>query len=142
MIRQLDVFQLTRQLIDIPSVTGKESQVGEFLARSLEEFGYQVESQTVSNGRANVIATTGTPPTVVLSTHMDTVPPHFTSLEDDEFIRGRGACDAKGIIAAQIVAAKATGGRGKIGLLFTVDEEATSAGAKTANSHRSQHLRY
>jgi acetylornithine deacetylase len=135
--RQVDVFQLTRELIDIPSVTGEESRIGEFLARLLEDFGYQVESQAVSNGRANVIATTGAPPLVALSTHMDTVPPLITSLADDEFIHGRGACDAKGIIAAQIAAAEKLRVEGvtQIGLLFTVDEEATSAGAKTANSH-------
>jgi acetylornithine deacetylase len=135
--RQIDVFQLTRELIDIPSVTGEESEVGQFLAQLAEELGYRVERQAVTNSRTNVIATTGAPPHIVLSTHMDTVPPHIASREDDEVILGRGACDAKGVIAAQIAAAERLRAAGveEIGLLFTVDEEATSAGAKTANSH-------
>jgi acetylornithine deacetylase len=68
---------------------------------------------------------------------MDTVPPHIKSGEDDNYIYGRGACDAKGIIAAQIAAAQRLIDEGidDIGLLFTVDEEAGSAGARVANSH-------
>jgi acetylornithine deacetylase len=73
----------------------------------------------------------------VLSTHMDTVPPHIASSEDDEFIHGRGACDAKGIIAAQIIAAEALRREGvnSVGFLFTVDEEMSSDGARAADSH-------
>jgi len=135
--QQVDVFKLTRELIDIPSVTGDEFQVGTSLAELLGRYGYQVEVQELSRDRANVIATTGATARVVLSTHMDTVPPHVASSEDDEFIHGRGACDAKGIIAAQIAAAEQlrTEGVTEIGLLFTVDEEVTSAGAKIANEH-------
>ena len=137
MTQQVDVFKLTRELIDIPSVTGDEFQVGTSLAKLLGRYGYQVELQELSRDRANVIATTGATARVVLSTHMDTVPPHVGSSEDDEFIHGRGACDAKGIIAAQIAAAERlrTEGVTEIGLLFTVDEEVTSAGAKIANEH-------
>ena len=103
----------------------------------LKRYGYRVELQELTSHRANVIATTSDQPRVVLSTHMDTVPPHIASSEDDKFIHGRGACDAKGIIAAQIAAAeqlRANGGT-EIGLLFTVDEEVTSAGAKALNAH-------
>ncbi|HVS21552.1 MAG TPA: M20/M25/M40 family metallo-hydrolase, partial [Pyrinomonadaceae bacterium] len=134
----VDVCKLTRELIDIPSVTGEESEVGKYLAQLLERLDYKVEMQEVTSGRANVIATTGAPARVVLSTHMDTVPPYIASSEDDEFIHGRGACDAKGIIAAQIAAAEKLRADGveEIALLFTVDEEATSAGAKEANNHR------
>src|SRR6266704_41477 len=89
--RQVDVFKLTRELIDIPSVTGGEFEVGNSLGELLSRLGYQVELQEVADDRANVIATTGTPARVVLSTHMDTVPPHVTSSEDEEFIYGRGA---------------------------------------------------
>lgn len=133
----VDVFELTCELIDIPSVTGGEAEVVTFLGRILESFGYTVELQAVAPKRANVLATTGAPPYVVFSTHMDTVPPHIASREDGEFIYGRGACDAKGIIAAQIVTAQRLRADGveSIGLLFTVDEEATSAGAKAANIH-------
>ncbi len=133
----IDVFKLTRELIDIPSVTGGEFEIGNSLGELLSRLGYQVELQEVTDGRANVIATTGAPARVVLSTHMDTVPPYIQSTEDDEFIYGRGACDAKGIIASQIAAAEKlrADGVSEIGLLFTVDEEVTSAGAKVANAH-------
>jgi acetylornithine deacetylase len=131
----IDVFKLTRELIDIPSVTGEEFHVGTSLAELLNRRGYQVELQEVEGDRANVIATTGDQPKIVLSTHMDTVPPYIAASEDDEFIYGRGACDAKGIIAAQIAAAEKLRAEGvtELGLLFTVDEEVTSAGAKLLN---------
>lgn len=137
----MNLIELTRQLIDIPSVTGEEAEVGRFLAAYLENLRYSVETQEVpskSGGRMNIIATTKAQPRVFLSTHMDTVPPHIASSEDEEYIYGRGACDAKGIIAAQIVAAERLRAEGVagIGLLFTVDEEMGSVGARTANSHR------
>jgi acetylornithine deacetylase len=133
----VDVFKLTRELIDIPSVTGEEFEIGNSLAELLSRLGYQVVLQELSKDRDNVIATTSAPPVVVLATHMDTVPPHFSAREDDEYIHGRGACDAKGIMAAQIAAAEKLRAEGleQIGLLFTVDEEVTSAGAKIANDH-------
>jgi len=133
----MDIFKLTRRLIDIPSVTGDELAVGEFLARHLEELGYRVERQEVEANRFNVIATTEAPPHIVFSTHMDTVPPFIESSEDEEFIYGRGACDAKGIIAAQIFAAQRLRDEGlnDVGLLFTVDEEMASLGAQVANNH-------
>ncbi|HEY6047178.1 MAG TPA: M20/M25/M40 family metallo-hydrolase [Pyrinomonadaceae bacterium] len=134
---QVDVLKLTRELIDIPSVTGEEFEIGNSLGELLNRLGYHVELQDIASERANIIATTEAPPRVVLSTHMDTVPPFIASHEDDEFIYGRGACDAKGIIAAQIAAAEKlrAGGVKEIGLLFTVDEEVTSGGAKIANDH-------
>jgi acetylornithine deacetylase len=131
------LFGLTRQLIDIPSVTGEEGAVCRFLAAHLEGLGYEVETQEIVAGRANVFARVANHPArVVLSTHMDTVPPHIASSEDEEFIHGRGACDAKGIIAAQIAAAEALRreGVGEIGFLFTVDEEMSSDGARAADS--------
>jgi len=130
-----DLFDLTRQLIDIPSVTGEEKNVGEFLVTLLEKQGYQVRKQDVAPDRFNVFAQTGASPRVVLSTHMDTVPPAIPAREDAQKIYGRGACDAKGIIAAQIVAATRLreDGINEIGLLFTVDEEQGSLGAQVAN---------
>jgi acetylornithine deacetylase len=133
----MNVFELTRKLIDIPSVTGDELAVGQFLSSYLEQQGFIVERQEVAPDRFNVIATTEAPPRVVFSTHMDTVPPFIESREDDEFIYGRGSCDAKGIIAAQIFAAQRLRDEGvhDVGLLFTVDEEAGSLGAQAANRH-------
>src|SRR5262249_5791356 len=110
---------------------------GNFLAAHLEYLGYKVIRQAVETDRFNIIATTSAPPRVVLSTHMDTVPPSIPSSEDDGNIHGRGACDAKGIIAAQIFAAERLRQEGldEIGLLFTVDEEMGSIGAHVANEH-------
>lgn len=133
----MNPFVLTRQLIDIPSLTGEEKSVGEFLATHLASLGYQVERQAVATDRFNVIATTGESPRIVFSTHMDTVPPFIASSEDGEYIYGRGSCDAKGIIGAQIFAAEKLrqSGMNNVGLLFTVDEELSSHGAQAANKH-------
>ena len=133
----MDLFELTRRLIDIPSVTGEERRVTDFLASYLRDLRYKVELQSVMGDRANVIAHTDAPPRVVFSTHLDTVPPHIMSREDEQHIYGRGACDAKGIIAAQIFAAESlrAEGQNEVGLLFTVDEELASAGAVVANEH-------
>jgi acetylornithine deacetylase len=137
----MNLFELTRKLIDIPSVTGDEKSVGMFLKLHLESLGYNVEMQEVAADRFNLIATTDEPPRVVLSTHMDTVPPYIASSEDEKRIFGRGACDAKGIIAAQITAAQRLRNEGikEIGLLFTVDEEMGSKGAKFANENNRAH---
>jgi acetylornithine deacetylase len=134
----MNLIALTRKLVDIPSVTGDEKAVGEFLKSHLEGLGYQVEMQEVAEERFNVIATTAASPRVVFSTHMDTVPPHIISSEDEERIYGRGACDAKGIIAAQIHAAERlrADGVNEVGLLFTVDEETGSLGAQVANKKK------
>jgi acetylornithine deacetylase len=133
----MSLFELTRQLIDIPSVTGEEGAVGSFLVGHLEDLGYRVEKQEIAPGRFNVLATTGEPPRIVFSTHMDTVPPFISASEDDEYIHGRGSCDAKGIIAAQIFAAERLRSTGvnDVGLLFTVDEELSSEGAQAVNDH-------
>jgi acetylornithine deacetylase len=134
----MNVFELTRALIDIESVTPNEEAVGLFLARHLEELaartGGRVERIEVEPRRANVLAQWGDRIAVTFSTHMDTVPPFFGSREDGEFIWGRGACDTKGIIAAMIHAAEALvrdGVRG-VALLFVVGEERNSAGACAA----------
>src|ERR1041384_267622 len=141
----MSVFELTRELIDIPSVTGEELAVGQYLSEYLERLGYLVEKQEVGADRFNVLATTKAPPSIVFSTHMDTVPPFIASSEDDEFIYGRGSCDAKGIMAAQIFAAERLRDEGvnDVGLLFTVDEELGSLGAQVANQHpRAGECRY
>jgi acetylornithine deacetylase len=139
----LDAVQLTRRLIDIESITYNECAVGVFLAEFLESRGFAVEKMMVEQDhesrchgeRFNVYAQApGTAPRVVFSTHMDTVPPFIPSSEDGEFIHGRGACDAKGIIAAQIAAAERLRAEGiETGLLFVVGEERDSGGAKIAN---------
>ena len=143
----IDPIGLTRQLVDIESTTYCEGLAGAFLYEYLSKQRYAVERMAVaqpdractpgagSGERFNVYAAMpGVTPDVVLSTHMDTVPPYFGSSEDDEFLYGRGACDAKGIIAAQIAAAERLRDGGvKAGLLFVVGEERDSAGAAVAN---------
>lgn len=134
----MDLLELTRELIGISSVTGNEAEASRFLARYLASLNYHVEVQEAEPGRANIFATASlTAPIVVLSTHMDTVPPHIPFSEDDEYLYGRGACDTKGIIAAQIAAAERlrASGVAEIGLLFVVDEEVGSTGARLANKH-------
>jgi acetylornithine deacetylase len=134
----MELFELTRALVDIESITENEERVGEYLFDHLSKlasrFGGSVERMPVAPHRFNVLAQWGTP-VVTLSTHMDTVPPFFPSREDDEFIWGRAACDTKGIIAAMIKATEAllvSGGR-NLGLLFVVGEERNSAGAYLAS---------
>src|SRR5437870_4902547 len=133
----VDPVELARRLIDIPSVSGEEEAVARFLASHLERLGYRVELLEAPTGRPGLVATTGAPPKLVFSTHLDTVPPHFASGEDDEYVYGRGACDAKGILAAQLAAAERLRGEGRndLGLLFVVDEERGSVGARVANAH-------
>jgi acetylornithine deacetylase len=135
----MHLFELARTLIDIDSTTGREAEIGDFLFRYLEDLidrsgSGAVERMPVEGDRFNVFAGWGEP-VVVLSTHMDAVPPFFPSSEDDESIHGRGACDTKGGIAAMLRAAEellAEGRRG-FGLLLVVGEETDSAGAQAAN---------
>jgi acetylornithine deacetylase len=132
----MDLFALTRKLIDIESITGNETAVGDVLARELTALGYAVARMPVEGDRFNVWAThPGHPrPELVFSTHMDTVPPFIPSSETPERIYGRGACDAKGIIVAQIAVAEKLKADGiHVGLLFLVGEERDSQGAQAAN---------
>lgn len=137
----MNVFELTRALVDIESITGNEREVGAWLRDHLAALaartGGRIETLDVEPGRFNVFASWGEPG-VTLSTHMDVVPPFFASREDEEHIHGRGSCDAKGIIAAMIGAVEkllAAGRRG-FALLFVVGEERNSAGAFAAAAER------
>ena len=146
-MKPLDPLDLTRRLVDIESLTYNEGAVGEYLDGFLQERGFTVERTAVpqppqsshtgshySGPRFNLYAGTGKRPDVVLSTHMDTVPPFFPSREDDLYLYGRGTCDAKGIIAAQVAAAERLREAGvAVALLIVVGEERDSAGAKLAN---------
>jgi acetylornithine deacetylase len=145
----IDAVELTRRLVGILSTTYHEYEAGVFLEEFLAGEGWSVERMAVEKPAAgtpgaegggerfNVYAQiAGVAPDVVLSTHFDTVPPYVALREDDEYLYGRGTCDAKGILAAQVAAAERLREAGvKVGMLFVVGEERDSAGAKVANRH-------
>ena len=132
----MNLLEFARELIDIDSTTGREGDAGRWLAARLRAMGYTVSEQPVAPDRFNVLATLDSP-TVVFSTHYDCVPPFFHSVIRDGRLYGRGACDAKGILAAQVFAAerlRAAGVR-RVGMLYVVGEERGSDGAKLANEN-------
>jgi acetylornithine deacetylase len=134
----MDAITLTRQLVDIESISGNESAVGNYLYGELCRVGYQTRRMPVEGERFNIYATSPEQanPEVVFSTHMDTVPPFIPSSEDATRIFGRGSCDAKGIIAAQIAASERLKQQGiYVGLLFVAGEERDSLGARVANEY-------
>ena len=135
----VDPVALARQLIDIDSTTGREVEVAVVLASYLRARGYSVLEQPLSGGRTNVIAACGEP-RLVFSTHFDCVPPFFPSRIEGDLLYGRGACDAKGILAAQVAAAERlrADGESRVGLLFVAGEERGSDGAIAANTFASQ----
>jgi acetylornithine deacetylase len=139
----VDIVALTRALVDIDSTTGCECAAGRWLADYLRGRGFSVVEQRVDDARFNVIATVAEgagvgrdfSPAVVFSTHFDCVPPFFPSRVEGDRLYGRGACDAKGILAAQVAAADRLRrqGESRVGLVFVVGEERGSDGARTAN---------
>ena len=135
----VDVVGLARTLIDIDSTTGQEGPVARVLAEYLRGRGYSVLEQPVAADRINVVAAVGEP-ALVFSTHFDCVPPFFPSRVEGGILHGRGACDAKGILAAQVAAAERlrAAGETRIGLVFVAGEERGSDGAKAANTIASQ----
>jgi len=140
----VDPVSLARSLIDIDSTTGREGEAGAWLARFLGDRGYRVVEQPIGDGRFNVFARQDEAPRVVLSTHFDCVPPFFPSREERGLLFGRGSCDAKGILAAQVAAVERlrAGGETRVGLLFVVGEERGSDGARVANEQAPGGVRY
>ena len=134
----LTQIRLTRELIDIDSTTGHEAEAGKWIAGLLERLGYHVMCQPVIGDRFNVIASLAAsgPPALVFSTHFDCVPPFFPSRQTADRLYGRGACDAKGILMAQVAAAERlrASGQTHVGLVFVVGEERGSEGAHAANT--------
>lgn len=138
MLLSMDAVTFTRQLIDIESISGNEAAVANYLYGELCRVGYQTRKIPVEGDRVNLFAIHPDHPNpeIVFSTHMDTVPPFIPSSEDTDRIYGRGSCDAKGIIAAQVAAAEHLQRDGiHVGLLFVVGEERDSLGAQVANDH-------
>jgi acetylornithine deacetylase len=140
----VDVVALTRVLSDIDSTTGREAEAGTLLADILRAKGYDVETQPVVDGRFNVFATLGEAPQVVFSTHYDCVPPFFPTRIENGTLFGRGVCDAKGILAAQVAATERLrqAGERRIGLLYVVGEERGSEGATVANERAPEGVRF
>ncbi len=134
MTHDVDLVALTRALVDIDSTTGREGDAARWLAGYLRGLAFDVVEQTVDEQRFNVLATAGDP-LVIFSTHFDCVPPFYPSRVEQGRIYGRGACDAKGILAAQVAAAFRLRAEGehRVGLLFVVGEERGSDGARRAN---------
>jgi acetylornithine deacetylase len=129
----MDPLELTRALVSLETPTGSEQPAIDLLEEVLRRAGYHTLRQPVSRGRDNLYGYRERPE-LVFSTHVDTVPPHLPLVEDETVIRGRGACDAKGLAAAMIAAAErlAAVGERRVGLLFLVGEENGSDGAKAA----------
>jgi acetylornithine deacetylase len=140
----LDPVALTRALVDIDSTTGREAEVGGWIADYLAARGYTVTRQPVAGGRFNVYARLEPDPVIVFSTHVDCVPPFFPSREEGGRIYGRGACDAKGVLAVQVTAAERlrAAGEARVGLLFVTGEERGSDGAIVANAQAPASVQY
>src|SRR3954470_11114607 len=129
-----DVVALAAELLAIESPTGRETAAVDFVSRRLVSRGWNVTVQEVTSGRGNIWASRSGGG-VTLSTHLDTVPPYVAPKMDGDRLYGRGACDAKGIAAAMLVAADrlAEAGEDRVDLLLLVGEEKGSDGARAAN---------
>jgi acetylornithine deacetylase len=141
----VDPVGLTRSLVDIDSTTGRESELAAWLSRYLRDRGYVVTEQPIgASGRFNVYARLDAPPHVVFSTHIDCVPPFFPSRVERGLLFGRGTCDAKGILAAQVAAVDAlrAAGETRVAMLFVAGEERGSDGARVANEQAPEGVRY
>jgi len=143
---QIDPVTLVRDFVRIPSLSGQEAKFAEHVEQQLQNFHWSVTRQPVAPNRWNLYATpeNSDSPSLVFCTHLDTVAPHVEFAEDEEYLYGRGSCDAKGVMAAMIAAAFALAAEGYsgVGMLFTVGEEVDSAGAKAANELAPDSVRY
>ncbi len=118
----------------IDSTSGRERQLTAAFGDALVARGWVLTRIPAPDGRDNLLATSGSGPCVTLSTHLDTVPPFIPPTREGSRLLGRGACDAKGIAAAMLVAAERLRAAGlSIALLFVVGEETTHDGAHAAN---------
>lgn len=131
----MDPVKIALDLMSIDSTSGSESAVIAFTEAMLSSRGWMVTRIPVSPGRDNIYARHVEDSPITFSTHLDTVPPFIPPRLDGDRLWGRGACDAKGIAAAMIVAAERLRERGvPVALLFVVGEEVTHDGAHAANA--------
>jgi len=130
-----DPVELATWLMSIDSTSGREQALMSAFADALAGQGWDVTRIPVRDGRVDLLATSGAPPFVTLSTHLDTVPPHLPPHRDATRLHGRGSCDAKGIAAAMLCAAERLRARGRsVAMLFVVGEETTHDGAHAADA--------
>ena len=138
-----DLLAFHKGLVEIESITYNEQAVGEWLSDSLVSQGYSVERQYLSHSpdRFNVLAWPGSSKnaTVLLSSHIDTVPPFYPYQHSKQTISGRGSVDAKGSVATQIIAVNNLISHHRISpddvaLLYVVGEEVGGDGMRTANA--------
>lgn len=137
------LLKLHKSLCDIPSVTPSETSISDWLATYLESHSFTVERQPVGStpGRNNIYAYSGTTrkTTTLLTSHIDTVTPYIPyTRHSNGTITGRGTNDAKGSVAAQIIAleellAASVIGDNDVSLLYVVGEEVDGAGMRAAN---------
>src|SRR5688572_16948217 len=129
-----DVVELAARMMEIDSTSGREGAIVDWLENYLRGAEWGVRRMPVTAGRDNLFATCVDEPAVTLSTHLDTVPPFIPPRLEGDRLWGRGACDAKGIAAAMILAAERLRAAGQpVALLFVVGEEVTHDGAEAAN---------
>jgi len=122
--------RLLEELCALDSTTGREAAVLPALLPALEAMGAEVEVREFQPGRCNVLATWGTP-RLLFSTHLDTVPPYLPPRWEGDTLFGRGSCDAKGQIVAQLMAAASFRDQG-VAWLGVAGEETDSLGAQEA----------
>lgn len=131
---ETDVVALAARLMEIDSTSGREGAVVDWLENYLTGADWKVRRIPVSAGRDDLLAASVEQPSVTLSTHVDTVPPFIPPRLAGDRLWGRGACDAKGIAAAMILAAEQLRAqRVPVALLFVVGEEVSHDGAEAAN---------
>jgi acetylornithine deacetylase/succinyl-diaminopimelate desuccinylase len=120
-----DIDEFHREAVSTPSHEDVTAMRG-LLVETIEAAGIDPTVGDIGT----VTATRGSGgPHVVLNTHVDTVPPHVDYERDDDVVRGRGACDAKGPLAALLAAFfDAEIGTGRLTLAISHDEETVQTG--------------
>jgi acetylornithine deacetylase len=136
-----NALYLAKELVSIPSVSGNELEVLEYLTTTFTSFGWQYEKLEISEKRFNIFVTFGNPD-ICFTTHVDVVPARehqFSPEIKNGRLYGRGACDAKGILASMICAVRnlELDGESSMSLLVVVGEETDGIGAKTASKQLS-----
>ncbi|RLV87573.1 hypothetical protein JA9_002302 [Meyerozyma sp. JA9] len=145
-IESQSLLDFHRKLVTIPSVSGTELAVAKYLGAYLKSLNLTVEYQEVAKNRYNVYAYLGNKrnTTVLLTSHIDTVPPYLPYKVEGSRIYGRGSTDAKASVAAQVfafaqMAAKKTIGEGDVALLYVVGEEVDGRGMEAVSASLGAH---